>query len=435
MASLRILNGSLESQEIELTPDPMTVGRATACNIRIADAGVSSKHAKIWCEDGQYFLMDLGSTNGTFVNERDVDREQLTDGDVITFGMTKAAFVADKAKPRAAVRAPQQRPATAPPRNPPRPAVVAEEPEGIVTDEPRRNESPFRPSPQTQGEVEIATLRGKVAFFEEENRKLKAQVKVVQEQAAHEASASARADAEKFRTLLKQREEELKKLQKELDEKETYYSPAELERERKRMEAAIEAERRRDTETLQRQIKELEHRVAIRGAESDTVARQLKEKDDLIRMLSEREDELQKEIKAREDKAAAAHEEANAAKEQLNAAAGKEKELNDKLKQKNTQLAQLGKERGELVQELAKARQIIAKVGGAGRRPRRWRSSTAPPSRCRSGSRSWRRRWRSRGCRQRDRRQARCRGGDGQGSCARSWRTRRPRSPTRWMRG
>ena len=100
MASLRILTGSLENEEIELTPDPMTVGRSSACNIRIADAGVSSKHAKIWCEDGQYFLMDLGSTNGTFVNDKDVDREQLNDGDVITFGMTKAAFVGEKPKPK-----------------------------------------------------------------------------------------------------------------------------------------------------------------------------------------------------------------------------------------------------------------------------------------------------------------------------------------------
>jgi len=350
MALLRILNGSLESQEIELSPDPMTIGRASACNIRIADAGVSSKHAKIWCEDGQYFLMDLGSTNGTFVNDRDVDRERLKDGDLITFGMTRASFVGDVPKVRI---------------NPARPQRAAAAPEGIVTDEPRQGASPFRPEVKTSDEVEIATLRGKVAFFEEENRKLKALVKQVQDQVAHEAAASARADAEKIRTLLKQRDEELKGLRKQLDEKETYYSPAELERERKRMEAAIEADRRRETETLLRQIKELEHRVAIRGAESDTVARQLKEKDDLIGMLSEREDELQKEIKSREEKAAKAHEEVNAAKEQLNAAAGKEKELNDKLKQKNVQLAQLGRERGELVQELAKARQIVAKVGGA----------------------------------------------------------------------
>src|SRR5438045_3759335 len=370
MPSLRILNGSLENQEIELSPDPMTIGRASACNIRIVDAGVSSKHAKIWCEDGQYFLMDLGSTNGTFVNDRDVDREQLNDGDVITFGMTKASFVGEKPKPRASPNRPQQRPVATPPpsRNPARSAAVAAAAgaEGVVTDEPRRNDAPsLRAEVKTQDELEIATLRGRVAFFEEENRRLKVQVKQGQEQAAHDAAASARADAEKIRTLLKQREEELKKLQKELDEKETYYSPAELERERKRMEAAIEAERRRDTETLQRQIKELEHRVAIRGAESDTVARQLKEKDDLIRMLSDREDEVQSEMKSRDAKAQEVQEQMKALKDGANLAAGKEKELNDKLKQKNTQLAQLGKERGELVQELAKARQIIAKVGGA----------------------------------------------------------------------
>src|ERR671922_2768744 len=122
MASLRILNGSLENQEIELSPDPMTIGRASACNIRIADAGVSSKHAKIWCEDGEYFLMELGSTNGTFVNDKDVDREQLNDGDVITFGMTKASFVGEKPQVRAQ---PQAQPRTNPNRAPQRGAVAA----------------------------------------------------------------------------------------------------------------------------------------------------------------------------------------------------------------------------------------------------------------------------------------------------------------------
>jgi hypothetical protein len=361
-------------------PDPQTVGRGSSCNITIGDAGVSSKHAKIWCEDGVFFVMDLGSTNGTFVNDRDVDRERLEDGDTITFGMTKAQFVADQPKPRAAPPAAAR--AAAPARAsaavsrsqagaqrvPARSPVPADDAvEGaIVTDQPRRPAQPaLRAEVKTQDEVEIATLRGKVAFFEDENRKLKAQVVKVQEQAAHDAAAAARADAEKLRGLLKQKEEELKKVRKDLDEKETYYSPAELERERKRMEQAIDADRRRDMETLQRQIKELEHRVAIRGAESDTVARQLKEKDDLIKMLSEREDEIQGEIKSRETKVQELQEQMKALKDAANIASGKEKELNDKLKQKNAQLAQLGKERGELVQELAKARLIIAKVGGA----------------------------------------------------------------------
>ena len=386
MASLRILSGSLENQEIELTPDPMTVGRSASCNIKIVDAGVSSKHAKIWCEDGEYFLMDLGSTNGTFVNDKDVDRQQLSDGDTITFGMTRAQFSGDAPRARAApsrqaqaagrgAAAPGGRPVSNPGMRAPSGAPVARGgavaaqavPEGgIMTDAPRKAAQPgLRAEVKTQDEVEIATLRGKVAFFEEENRKLATRLKAEVEAAGHAGAASARSDAEKIRSLLKQREEEIRKLQKELDEKETYYSPAELERERKRMEAAIEADRRRETETLQRQIKELEHRGAIRGAESETVARQLKEKDDLIKMLSEREDEVQGEIKSRDEKVAALHEEMKALKEGSNAAAGKEKELNDKLKQKNTQLAQLGKERGELVQELAKARTILAKVGGA----------------------------------------------------------------------
>lgn len=374
MASIRILTGSLENQVFELPPDETFIGRGSSCQIRIGDAGVSSKHAKVWSEGGEWFLMDLGSTNGTFVNDKDIDRETLSDGDEITFGMTKAAFAGDAPKPKPAPRpaAPAARgapPSRAAPAgrapasvgNRPAPA----EPQGIVTDAPRKPAGGgLRAEVRTQDEVELATLKGKLQFFEDENRKLKAQMKQVQEQAAHEASAGARGDAEKLRTLLKQREEELKKLQKELDEKETYYSPAELERERKRMEAAIDADRRRESEVLQRQLKEMEHRIAIRGAESDTVARQLKEKDDLIKMLSEREDEIQADIKARDDKAAALSEELKTLREQVNAFGGKEKELNDKVKQKNLQLAALGKERGELVQEVAKGRAIIAKLGG-----------------------------------------------------------------------
>ncbi len=374
MALLRILTGSLEGQEFDLPPDETFIGRGTSCQVRIGDQGVSSKHAKIWSEDGNWYLMDLGSTNGTFVNEKDIDRETLSDSDEITFGMTKAKFIGDAPKPKpvarpapstASARAPSvaQKPITGSarvgPGQAPRPVSMGE-PEA-----PRRPSVPSAPAIRaSQDDVELQTLRGKASFFEEENRKLKAQMKQVQEQAAHDAAASARSDAEKIRNLLKQREDELKTIRKELDEKETYYSPAELERERKRMEAAIEADRRRETETLHRQIKEMEHRIAIRGAESDTVARQLKEKDDLIKMLSEREDEVQSEIKARDEKVNALQEELKQLRELANAAAGKEKELNDKVKQKNLQLAQLGKERGDLVQDVAKGRAIIAKLGG-----------------------------------------------------------------------
>src|SRR5207237_4818242 len=116
----------------------------------------------------------MGSTNGTFVNEKDVDREQLNDGDVITFGMTKATFVGDKPKarvnPNRAAPDTTGRPMS---RNPARaqPGVsgsraaaapaAAEVPEaGIVTDAPRRSAPPApRAAVETQDEGERAALR------------------------------------------------------------------------------------------------------------------------------------------------------------------------------------------------------------------------------------------------------------------------------------
>src|SRR5205823_12596594 len=88
------------------------------------------------------------------------------------------------AAPAAATDTGEQEPVEAPER-------------GIVTDAPRKSAQPgLRAEVKTQDEVEIATLKGKIAFFEEENRKLKAQVVKVQETSAHDAAAGARADAE-----------------------------------------------------------------------------------------------------------------------------------------------------------------------------------------------------------------------------------------------
>src|SRR5207244_12787977 len=149
--------------------------------------------------------------------DRDVHRQQTRHVDTTACGMTNAQFVAAQPKPRASPPPPARAAAAPRTRTPPPEETPARA--GIVTDQPRRPAQPaLRAEVKTQDEVEIATLRGRVTFFEEENRKLKVQMKQVQEQAAHDAAASARADAEKIRTLLKQREDELKKLQKELDE-------------------------------------------------------------------------------------------------------------------------------------------------------------------------------------------------------------------------
>jgi len=68
-----------------------TIGRAVANSLTLKDSQqrVSSYHARIYChEDGSYFLEDRHSTNGTFVNERKITRQELCDGDRLRFGST-----------------------------------------------------------------------------------------------------------------------------------------------------------------------------------------------------------------------------------------------------------------------------------------------------------------------------------------------------------
>jgi hypothetical protein len=75
---------------------PLTIlGRGTDCDLRLVDPGVSRHHAELRVEDGEVVLVDLGSTNGTFVNGQPVRRVTLTDGTRVTLGRTTLLFRRD----------------------------------------------------------------------------------------------------------------------------------------------------------------------------------------------------------------------------------------------------------------------------------------------------------------------------------------------------
>ena len=75
---------------------PLTIlGRGTDCDLRLVDQGVSRHHAEIRVEDGEVVLVDLGSTNGTFVNGQPIRRVSLTDGTRVTLGRTTLVFRKD----------------------------------------------------------------------------------------------------------------------------------------------------------------------------------------------------------------------------------------------------------------------------------------------------------------------------------------------------
>ena len=81
MAILTSSDKSVVRRRIELDENPITIGRHPECEIQIDEGAVSRKHAEISFKDKAYYLVDLSSRNGTFLNEQKVDSAtRLFDG-------------------------------------------------------------------------------------------------------------------------------------------------------------------------------------------------------------------------------------------------------------------------------------------------------------------------------------------------------------------
>lgn len=93
---LRILNGTGSPNEVPLTRDVLVIGRASTADIRLDDTGVSRQHAEIRREGDDVVLVDLGSTNGSNVNGRAIERARLTPGDRIEVGHTVLVYERDE---------------------------------------------------------------------------------------------------------------------------------------------------------------------------------------------------------------------------------------------------------------------------------------------------------------------------------------------------
>jgi hypothetical protein len=83
---------TLEGKTRTISAPRAVLGRSRDCEVRLGDANVSRKHAEIRHEDDTWWIVDLGSTNGTLVNGRRAKRERLTAGDRITLGSTEIVF-------------------------------------------------------------------------------------------------------------------------------------------------------------------------------------------------------------------------------------------------------------------------------------------------------------------------------------------------------
>lgn len=82
----------VDGKRVELTKRRLVIGRSRDCDVTVDDPNVSRRHAEIVQEEGGYWVVDLGSTNGVEVNGSKVERAELEEGDLIVLGRTSLTF-------------------------------------------------------------------------------------------------------------------------------------------------------------------------------------------------------------------------------------------------------------------------------------------------------------------------------------------------------
>ena len=88
-ACVIVIAGGAVGELHPLERSVVVMGRGSEADIRIDDAGISRRHARIVrLPEGGYVLEDLGSTNGSFVGDKPIERHVLADGDRIGLGRT-----------------------------------------------------------------------------------------------------------------------------------------------------------------------------------------------------------------------------------------------------------------------------------------------------------------------------------------------------------
>lgn len=94
MASLRFQNTSRTGEVVKLESGDTIIGRnASQCDFTIHDESISRRHVRIFKQDGSYFVEDLNSLNGTFVNDFPVEEScRLFNRDILRLNLIQLSF-------------------------------------------------------------------------------------------------------------------------------------------------------------------------------------------------------------------------------------------------------------------------------------------------------------------------------------------------------
>ncbi len=100
ISKLVVRHNGRKIDELIIKRDVMTLGRKADNDLRLEDSTVSNRHARIHRRSDGLYVEDCDSTNGTFINSKQVQMQKLNDGDVVVIGKyTIAHEVIDEEPP------------------------------------------------------------------------------------------------------------------------------------------------------------------------------------------------------------------------------------------------------------------------------------------------------------------------------------------------
>lgn len=85
----------VEGRSFALGDEALTIGRLASCQIVLDDPNASRRHAEVSRRDDGWWIVDLGSTNGTLVNGGLIKERRLENRDVVQIGSSELEFVDD----------------------------------------------------------------------------------------------------------------------------------------------------------------------------------------------------------------------------------------------------------------------------------------------------------------------------------------------------
>jgi len=90
---LNILNGNRAGLDVDAVSERVCVGSGPENDLLLTDVGISREHAELRRNGSAWYVIDLGSMNGTYVNgEQVMRRRRVSSGDVLAFGRTEVAL-------------------------------------------------------------------------------------------------------------------------------------------------------------------------------------------------------------------------------------------------------------------------------------------------------------------------------------------------------